>query len=398
MKRTLLALLAAILSIVPAAAQNDLTPQEVADGWILLFDGQSMFGWERHGQAEWRVEGGTLVADSPKGSGWLGTAAMFSDFELKLEFRTATDGNSGVFLRSAREGVPEQTGYEVQIYDRQPRGFYTGSLVGHVKAEEAKIIPDQWNTFYIVAEGDHFTVMYNGRKVLDGRDSKAAVGHIGLQYNNGRPVAFRAIKLRPLGMKPLFNGKDLTGWTKVERPGGVKEPPVWSVRDQMIHVEKGPGQLETEGAWDNFVLQLDIRTNTQKPDLHPNSGVFFRGDKGGFWTGYESQIRNEFKGSDRTAPVDFGTGGLYFYQPARRVVSSDNQFFTKTIVAWGRDINIWVNGIQTASYKDTREEGQDARKTARLAPGVISLQAHDPTTNLDFRTIRLAPLPKRDQD
>jgi hypothetical protein len=36
----------------------------------------------------------------------------------------------------------------------------------------------------------------------------------------------------------------------------------------------------------------------------------------------------------------------------------------------------------------------NARKEARLAAGVMSLQAHDPTTNLDFRNIRLAPLPK----
>jgi hypothetical protein len=55
----------------------------------------------------------------------------------------------------------------------------------------------------------------------------------------------------------------------------------------------------------------------------------------------------------------------------------------------------WINGMQVANFDDTREEGMDARKQARLAAGPISLQAHDPTTNLDFKNIRISPLPQR---
>jgi hypothetical protein len=77
------------------------------------------------------------------------------------------------------------------------------------------------------------------------------------------------------------------------------------------------------------------------------------------------------------------------------VVSNDNEYFTKTIVARGRQISIWVNGFQVSNYYDAREEGMEVRKQARLAAGTISLQARDPTTNLDFRNVRIAPLPKR---
>jgi hypothetical protein len=376
-------------------APNRLTPQEAAQGWILLWDGESLFGWERHGEAEWKAESGALVADSAQG-GWLGTTTAFADFELRCEFRTAADGNSGIFLRSAREGAPHLTGYELQIFDTQPAGYNTGSLVGYVKASPAKIVPNRWNRYEVTVQGDRFLVVYNGQKILDARDAKHAVGVIGLQYNQGKKIEFRNLKLRPLGLKPIFNGKDLSGWAKVERPGAaVKAPPEWSVKDGAIRVEKGPGQLETEGSWDDFVFQLEIRTNAQGPTHHPNSGVFFRADKGKFWTGYESQIRNEYKEGNRTAPVDFGTGGVYFHQPARRVVSNDNEYFTKTIVAQGRHISTWVNGVQVADFHDTREEGMEPRKQARVAGGVISLQAHDPTTNLDFRNLRIAPLPKR---
>jgi len=375
-------------------APNRLTPQEIAQGWILLWDGETMFGWESHGGADWKIAAGALLGDSGQG-GWLGTTTAFADYEFRCEYRAASDGNSGVFLRSAREGAPHQTGYELQIYDTQPAGFNTGSLVGYLKASPAKIVPGEWTRFEVTARGDRFVVVHNGEKVLDARDPKHAVGVIGLQYNQGKKIEFRNIKLRPLGLAPIFNGKDLTGWAKVNEPEGKRPPPEWTVRDAAIHVEKGPGQIETEAAWDDFVFQLDIRANAQSPTHHPNSGVFFRADKGRHWSGYESQIRNEYKEGDRSAPVDFGTGGIYFHQAARRVVPNDNEYFTKTIVAQGRHLSTWVNGIQISNFHDKREEGPDPRKQARLTAGPVSLQAHDPTTNLDFRNLRIAALPKR---
>ena len=57
--------------------------------------------------------------------------------------------NSGVFLRSQKEGLPHVTGYELQIWDYQPAGFNTGSLVNTVKASETKIIADKWNKYEI---------------------------------------------------------------------------------------------------------------------------------------------------------------------------------------------------------------------------------------------------------
>jgi hypothetical protein len=254
--------------------------------------------------------------------------------------------------------------------------------------------PDQWQTYEVTVEGERFVVKLDGRKVLDGTDSKSKVGHIGLQANKDK-IEYRNIKLKPLGLKSMFDGKTLAGWREVKSTRPVKAPPEWSVKSGTLHVEKGPGQLETEGTYDDFVFQMDIRTNTQDPKLHPNSGVFFRGDPNGYWTGYESQIRNEWKGDDRSQPVDFGTGAIYSRQPTRKVVANDNEFFTKTIVARGQHLSVWVNGYPVTDWEDTRPESPNARQGARLAAGPISLQAHDPTTNLDFKHIRIGALPKR---
>jgi hypothetical protein len=138
-----------------------------------------------------------------------------------------------------------------------------------------------------------------------------------------------------------------------------------------------------------------VRTNPPSPDRHPNSGVFLRGDKGSFWSGYESQIRNEFQHGDPKIPLDYGTGAIYNQRPAREIVAKDGEFFYKTIVAYDRHISVWVNGIQVSDFEDTRPEGKNARTNARLTGGVISLQAHDPTTNIDFKDIRAAELPRR---
>ncbi|MEZ5397729.1 MAG: DUF1080 domain-containing protein [Bryobacterales bacterium] len=388
--RFALAFLVAACSL--SAQSNTLTEDEIRDGWILLWDGKTDFGWEYHGDADWTMRDGVLAARSGQ-NGWLGTTTAFGDFHLRIDFRCAADGNSGVFLRSAREGQPHRTGYELQIYDDQPQGFNTGSLVFYDKAEPAKLIPDVWNHYEVLVEGMHFQAILNGKIVLDAYNPTHLSGVIGLQYNENKPIEFRNIKLRPLNLEPLFDGRDLSGWREVDRPNNPGNDR-WSVRDGDIHVEGGPGQLESEKQFRNLALQLGIKTNPASPDAHPNSGVFFRGVPGQFWSGYEIQIRNEHDGNI-TNPVDFGTGGVYFFQRARGIVAADGEWFYETIMAYDRHISVWVNGVQVSDYEDVKPEGSNHRKQALLRSGTISLQAHDPTTNLDFRDIRAAEIAER---
>jgi hypothetical protein len=182
---------------------NTLSAQERAEGWTLLFDGKSLEGWEPHttfaapATGDWRIEDGTISCPGTT-AGWLATDATFSDFNLKLQFRGTEKVNSGVFLRSEKAGQPHQTGYELQIWDYQPQGYNTGSLVGSLKASPVKIIPDEWNTYEITAVGDHFTIVLNGKTLLDARDSKHASGVIGLQCQKDNRIQFRNIRLLSL--------------------------------------------------------------------------------------------------------------------------------------------------------------------------------------------------------
>ena len=169
-----------------------------AQSWKPLFDGKSLEGWEPHnGADDWKVTDGA-IACAATGPSWLGSTATFSDYVLKLQFRGSEKVNSGVFLRSQKEGQPHITGYELQIWDYQPAGYNTGSLVGTAKAEPVKILPDQWNSYEITADGDHFLIVLNGKTILDAHDSKHASGVIGFQCQKGNPIEFRDIQLKPI--------------------------------------------------------------------------------------------------------------------------------------------------------------------------------------------------------
>jgi hypothetical protein len=370
----------------PVPSPNTLTSNELSEGWILLFDGQSLFGWSKASEADWKVADGMVrVGDGQPGL--LHTATQFADYELKVDFRAAEGTRSGVFLRTSPKPAGPASGcYAVGIAAASGGDFSTGSLVGRKKAAPVKLDGD-WHQLHITANGNQFVVRFDGSEVLQYEDARPlGRGFIGLQYDQGR-IDFRSIKLRPLGMQPIFNSKDLSGWTvypdKQSRFGVTK--------DGSLNIKDGPGQIETVGQYGDFVLQTEIFVNGKEL----NSGIFFRCIPGDFQMGYESQIHNGFVGDDRNQPNNGGTGGIFRRQVARRVVADDFTWFHKTIVCDDRHMAVWVNGIQVSDWTDTRPPHENPRKGRRLEKGTIILQGHDPTTDLSFRNMRIAEIAER---
>jgi hypothetical protein len=76
-------------------------------------------------------------------------------------------------------------------------------------------------------------------------------------------------------------------------------------------------------------------------------------------------------------------------------VADDRVWFTKTIVADGPHMAVWVNGHQVSDWTDPRPPAESAREGRRDGAGVIAIQGHDPTTDLLFRNLRAAELPRR---
>ena len=173
-----------------AAAQDD-------DGWMTLFDGSTLEGWNVLGDANWELTDGAVQADS--GSGFLVTPKSYSDFVLTLEFWVDEPANSGIFIRCQdAESVRDNNSYEVNIYDtRADQTYRTGGIV-HFAAPSAIInAGGQWNTYEIRAEGTRLTVTLNGTQTVDMEDSTYADGPIALQYGLG-VVKFRNVRIREL--------------------------------------------------------------------------------------------------------------------------------------------------------------------------------------------------------
>ncbi len=381
------------LSSFAMAQRGPLPAGQAAEGWIRLFDGETLYGWTNEGGVVHRIAEGVLTLEP--GTGWLRSFVPFGDFEMHLEYQAGGPVDSGVFLRLPPSGPPTEAGLEIQLAGGDAAEWPPGSIMSIARARRGRVrTAGEWLALDITVRGSSVIVRRDGREVANARVFRLPAGHIGLQAPAGGEISIRDLRIRPTGLAPLLNGRDLRGWRAVDPPRRTQPPAEWSVREGMLHVQKGPGQLETEKAWDDFILQAELRMNTVPPAPPGNSGIFFRGDPGVFWSGYEAQIRNEFQ-SDPRKVVDFGTGGLYGRQPARAIVALDAEWFTMTLVAAGRRIAVWVNGYQVTEYQDDGPEGTVVREgKARLARGTISLQAHDSGTNLDVRQFQLAPLPR----
>ena len=191
------------LAVVPlsllSACGGVPSPTVTADGWVLLFDGSRIDHLNVLGDANWRIEDASVVADSSSGASFLVTPDAYSDFELELEFWVNTEANSGIFLRCQDpQAITDKSCYEVNIFDTRPDQTYrTGGIVNLVAPAEFVYTGGQWNRYEITASGNRLQVTLNGRDLVDVEDSQYSSGPIALQYGSGT-VRFRNVRVRPL--------------------------------------------------------------------------------------------------------------------------------------------------------------------------------------------------------
>ena len=136
---------------------------------VKLFNGKDLTGWKVHGTEKWYVKNGELICESgpDKQYGYLASEKDFKNFELTVEFKQESNGNSGVFFHSSIEGT-KITGWQAEV---APKGHNTGGIYESYGREwlikpapelDSNLKEGEWNTLVVKVNGDVVETFLNG--------------------------------------------------------------------------------------------------------------------------------------------------------------------------------------------------------------------------------------------
>ncbi len=416
--RALLALTLSFSAAPFAAAGGGGTAAPV-DGWINLFDGQSLSGWTTvggpyDGKAVWTVEDGAIVGREGENhaGGLLYTEGLYGDHEFECDAWVSYPFDSGVFVRM----LTGQRGIQATLDYREGgeiAGIYSNGYLFHNTIAKAKWRRDEWNRVRVrcVGTDPHVMVWLNGELVTDfqvpaGLGTFAPRGRVGLQVHGdrndplGSKVMFRGMRVRELpagsgeyfvrddaghlrltavgeaqGWRALFNGRDLTGWRAEGDGQGYR------VRDGVLEFLKhgGSPHLVTDEDYGDFQLRLDFKITRLA-----NSGLFLRATRDGAnpaFSGCEVQILDDHEweaNKGKLKPWQF-SGGLYgaVAPGVKDALRKSGEWNTYELTVVGTRMLCALNGkllwdVDTATL--TPEQGEAFAERARS--GFIGLQRH----------------------
>lgn len=187
------------------------------EGWISLFDGESLDGWQVGENAStFSVEDGTIKVDGPRAHlYYVGDVenADFKNFEFRAQVMTRESANSGIYFHTDyQEGGWPATGYEVQVNQTQGDWKKSGSLYNVINVPETYVNDDEWYETYVKVDGNEVIVKLDGITVVhytepenptrpDGDMQNRVItnGTFALQGHDPNSVIhYRDIEVRPL--------------------------------------------------------------------------------------------------------------------------------------------------------------------------------------------------------
>jgi Domain of Unknown Function (DUF1080) len=222
-----------------ANVDTTMNKKDSTGGWVSLFDGKTTAGWHSYGKDKagegWKIDGDALYLDTSKkagyqtnGGGDLVSDAEYGNFDLKLEWKIAPKGNSGIIFYSHEDTSKYKetwvTGPEMQIVDNE--GHPDGKLIKHKAGDLYDLISSskesakpvgEWNEVEIMSKDGKLDLSLNGtnvvsttlwddnwKKLIAGSKFKSMPdfgtfkkGRIVLQ-DHGNMVSFRNIKIKEL--------------------------------------------------------------------------------------------------------------------------------------------------------------------------------------------------------
>ena len=174
----------------PASVATDNVPDSMNivkptdTDWITLFDGTTLNGWHTFGKTsvspKWNVDSGAIHfnPDTKGDDGDLVSNDSFENFDLKLDWKIAKGGNSGVlfYVQDDKQKYEDtyKTGPEMQVLDDERNednkipSHHAGSLYDMIQATPGAVKPaEQWNTAEIVSNNGKLDFYLNGVHVVN---------------------------------------------------------------------------------------------------------------------------------------------------------------------------------------------------------------------------------------
>lgn len=423
------ALLVALL-FAPLLLSDKTPPRE--DGWVELFDGESLDGWVTEGgrydgNAQWKVVDGTIEGRTGENGagGLLYTEKAYTSFELELETWIDYPFDSGVFVRMTDQGLK---GAQVTLDNRpggEIGGIYADGYLQHNEEGAAKFKQGEWNHVRVRCTGFDMRLVFwlNGELVTDysmapGTPGYAPHGLIGVQVHGSNDLEheyaarfknvrikelpvfaddFEAIKggdflmaragARERGWRSLFDGESAEHWEGAE---------TCVIEDGVLHSPKTapPGEIRSKEDFQDFRFRIDFRYAEVA-----NSGIYLRSkreDGNPSFTGCEIQILDDFNWeratSSKLADYQF-SGSLYAAVPAgdHGRLRPHGEWNSYEILYQGSRLAVALNGF-TLYDVNTLELEADPPFAERVEKGFIGMQRYNTQTvkepySVSFRNI-----------
>jgi hypothetical protein len=257
----------AAIQLTIAGGSGNVTSLRVQEpAGELLFNGRDLTGfWTPGNPKSWKVEDGAIVCLNDHGD-YLRSEKQYANFTLSLEYKIAKGGNSGIGIRTPRDGWPSGDGMEMQVEDRPADEPLNGqspmAIYSNVEPFARADRSGQWNRVVIKAEGRMISAWMNGELVqcvntawqpeLKHRHLK---GWIGFQDHNDH------VEYRNIRVLEAPDGMGLAEWYAPRPPFGSQV-----IVDRLMNPEvlaRGDGpKLETlrktiSGAADQVIAELD---------------------------------------------------------------------------------------------------------------------------------------------
>ncbi|MDR1268183.1 MAG: DUF1080 domain-containing protein, partial [Planctomycetaceae bacterium] len=377
-----------------------LKDKMLKEGWCLLFDGQTFFGWRTqkdgpYGGGRFTIANDEIQSD-PQHPGLLYTTNQFGDSTFMFEFQAEENAEAFLLLRTPPNPRDLHSScYAIVLNSAdftRPRGTVLGrQQLGTEQLKESKKTnsgTSRWHRLKAQFEVGRLQITVDQNEPIALLDTQPlGYGYAGLLVTKGK-VRFRNLYWSPGSSMPIFDPISPEKFWRY-RSDVVQ---LSTTRDLAMQLSGGPGVIETKNTFDNFILQLEYNIIFSSA----RTGLFLRSVPREEQSGYEISIQNFPKRQDRDQTVGVDVGSFRGQKNARYIRPEDHIWNYLTVVAVDRHFQTWVNGIPVCEMSDQYSlKTENAQPDHFLQSGTIQLLAPQAGTNIQFRNIRIMPIRPR---